>query len=465
MYLSLDKYVCSDIISLQKENEISCITNNSEYPIFIDPPAIMTNNNEQVNFLKQDNWDNANWVLKDVSNISHGVVTDKRWEDFPIVNTNYHRFKSVTSVSFSVYSPFEIKFYTINDENFYYFRWNRGDKKWFSFTILLHNNNVLYLEDDEIIETTTDFKPYEIVVKTRNETFWKIHKYQFMWSDSADYEKPTTVTIPPTEKSCLMFYVSLCDTCILKIPNLNHTFTSTTQHNTTNVAKEYVVYSWQSRRLNLKLNERTLTLVKEKTDNDTKGYWGIDIRECPEILDDKVIYRTRITDKNQTNHICQIMSPFGKRSKRHAPAKKQKRESECEAGKLGPPHCDISCETVLGAKSKFCEEHRICENRKCACAWGYTGLRCNKRCENGKWGLSCEESCQSGCEKCDKVTGICRTGNLRVIVGSVTASVLVLSLIIIITTRRHNLMKCRKPRFHEVSTENMEPYCSEPSEC
>jgi hypothetical protein len=110
---------------------------------------------------------------------------------------------------------------------------------------------------------------------------------QFMWSDSADYEKPTTVTIPPTEKSCLMFYVSLCDTCILKIPNLNHTFTSTTQHNTTNVAKEYVVYSWQSRRLNLKLNERTLTLVKEKTDNDTKGYWGIDIRECPEILDDK----------------------------------------------------------------------------------------------------------------------------------------------------------------------------------
>jgi hypothetical protein len=110
---------------------------------------------------------------------------------------------------------------------------------------------------------------------------------QFMWSDSADYEKPTTVTIPHTEKSCLMFYVSLCDTCILKIPNLNHTFTSTTQHNTTNVAKEYVLHSWQSRRLNLKLNEITLTFVKEKTDNDTKGYWGIDIRECPKILEDK----------------------------------------------------------------------------------------------------------------------------------------------------------------------------------
>jgi hypothetical protein len=135
---------------------------------------------------------------------------------------------------------------------------------------------------------------------------------QFMWSDSADYEKPTTVTIPHTEKSCLMFYVSLCDTCILKIPNLNHTFTSTTQHNTTNVAKEYVLHSWQSRRLNLKLNEITLTFVKEKTDHDTKGYWGIDIRECPKILDDKgnilYTYSVEITyginSVNSTNNIC-----------------------------------------------------------------------------------------------------------------------------------------------------------------
>jgi hypothetical protein len=36
-------------------------------------------------------------------------------------------------------------------------------------------------------------------------------------------------------------------------------------------------------------------------------------------------------------------------------------------------------------------------------------------CENGKWGLSCEKLCQSGCEKCDEVTGICRTDNLRVL--------------------------------------------------
>jgi hypothetical protein len=109
------------------------------------------------------------------------------------------------------------------------------------------------------------------------------------------------------------------------------------------------------------------------------------------------------------------MSPVGKKFKRHTPTKEQKEGSECEAGKLGPPHCDISCETVLGAKYKFCEEHRICENRKCACAWGYTGLRCNKRCENGKWGLSCEKLCRTGCEKCDKVTGICRIDNLRVL--------------------------------------------------
>jgi hypothetical protein len=222
-----------------------------------------------------------------------------------------------------------------------------------------------------------------------------------MWSDSAAGVKPTTVAIPPTEKSCLMFYVSLCDTCILKIPKLNHTYTSTTttQHNnTTNIAKGYVVHSWQSHRLNLEFNERTLTFFKEKTD-DAKGFWGIDIRECPETVDDKgnillfiiylyfcisklcvyvfnfisVIYRTQMTDKKPTNRTCQIISNVGKRVKRDPHVK----QIECEAGKLGSPHCDVSCETVLGPSHKHCEEHRICENGKCSCAWGYTGERCN----------------------------------------------------------------------------------------
>jgi hypothetical protein len=183
-------------------------------------------------------------------------------------------------VSFSVYSPFEIEFITKDDNYLDRLKLNREDQKWFSFTILLQNDNVWYLENDEVIKTTTDFKPSNIFVTTKNETFWKIHKYQFMWSESAADVKPTTVAIPSTEKSCLMFYVSLCKTCVLKIPKLNHTYMST------DVAEEYVVYSWQSRRLNLELNERTLTFFKEKTDNDPKGYWGIDIRECPEIVDD-----------------------------------------------------------------------------------------------------------------------------------------------------------------------------------
>jgi hypothetical protein len=185
-----------------------------------------------------------------------------------------------------------------------------------------------------------------------------------MWSESAADVKPTTVAIPSTEKSCVMFYVSLCKTCVLKIPKLNHTYMST------DAAEEYVVYSWQSRRLNLELNERTLTLFKEKTDNDPKGYWGIDIRKCPEIVDDNVIYRTQIIDKKETNHTCQIMSLVGKNDKKIASVEER---TECEAGKLGQPHCCVSCEAVLGPKYKFCEEHRICENRKCSYAWGYTG--------------------------------------------------------------------------------------------
>jgi hypothetical protein len=179
VYLSFDKYIYSNIVTLQKENEISCITKNSDHPIFIDPPATMINK-EPVNFLKQDNWNNANWLLKDVNQFSYGAVTDKRWEDFEIVKTNYHRFRSVTSVSFSVYSPFEVEFFINDDDNLDYSKWNRSDQKWLSFTILLQNNNVFYLENDEVIRTTPDFKPYEIVVKTKNETFWKIHKCKYL---------------------------------------------------------------------------------------------------------------------------------------------------------------------------------------------------------------------------------------------------------------------------------------------
>jgi hypothetical protein len=76
----LHKYVCGNIVTLQKENEICCITETTDYPIFIDPPPKMINNNKPVKFLMQDNWDNDNWLLKDVSNFSHGAVTDKRWE-------------------------------------------------------------------------------------------------------------------------------------------------------------------------------------------------------------------------------------------------------------------------------------------------------------------------------------------------------------------------------------------------
>ncbi|KAJ3621718.1 hypothetical protein MTP99_003825 [Tenebrio molitor] len=79
IYLSFNKYVCNDMVTLQRENEICCITNTTDYPIFIDPPAFMTNK-EKVNFLKQNNWDNSNWFLNDVSDFSYGAVTDKRWE-------------------------------------------------------------------------------------------------------------------------------------------------------------------------------------------------------------------------------------------------------------------------------------------------------------------------------------------------------------------------------------------------
>jgi hypothetical protein len=100
--------------------------------------------------------------------------------DFQIVKTNFQKFTLVTSLSFSVYSPFEIEFFTNNDDDLDYYKWNGGYQKWLSFTILLQNNSVFYLKNDKVMRHVSDFKPYEIVVKTKNATFWKLHDCKYL---------------------------------------------------------------------------------------------------------------------------------------------------------------------------------------------------------------------------------------------------------------------------------------------
>jgi hypothetical protein len=99
-----------------------------------------------------------------------------------------------------------------------------------------------------------------------------------MQSDKVTNEKPMTLTVPP-KKSCLLLYISLCDKCTLKIPEVNGHYVATSSQPSDN-------NFWQVHKLELKSDdESTLTFYKERSDNGTEGLWGTDIQDCPKIED------------------------------------------------------------------------------------------------------------------------------------------------------------------------------------
>jgi hypothetical protein len=99
-----------------------------------------------------------------------------------------------------------------------------------------------------------------------------------MQSDKVTNGKPTTLTVPP-KKSCLLLYISLCEKCTLKIPEVNSYYDSTSN-------QQSDINFWQVYKLELKSDhENTLTFYKERVGNATMGFWGIDIQDCPNIKD------------------------------------------------------------------------------------------------------------------------------------------------------------------------------------
>jgi hypothetical protein len=77
-----------------------------------------------------------------------------------------------------------MEFITKDDNYLDRFKFYREEQKWYSFTILLQNDTVWYLENDEVIGKRIDFKPSNIFVTTKHETFWKIHKCKYLKSSS-----------------------------------------------------------------------------------------------------------------------------------------------------------------------------------------------------------------------------------------------------------------------------------------
>jgi hypothetical protein len=65
----------------------------------------------------------------------------------------------------------------------------------------------------------------------------------------------------------------------LRIPEFNRTFTFRSENG---------LNSWQTNRIDITPKKETkISLVKGKTDDNEDGYWGIDIAECPDIIDNK----------------------------------------------------------------------------------------------------------------------------------------------------------------------------------
>jgi hypothetical protein len=178
------------------------------------------------------------------------------------------------SVSLSVYSSVEIEIFVNDEEYLDYMKLPLSKERWTHLTIILHNNIVIHLKNDVVFKKTIDFKPTEIVFKSMNETYWKIHQYDFMWSDKITTGKATTLKLP-TEQTCIMFYVALCRECILTIPELGRTFQS-------NNKKGDFFNSWQSYQLEVEGDTR-ISFVKTRTDSIDSGEWEIDIRDCPVI--------------------------------------------------------------------------------------------------------------------------------------------------------------------------------------
>jgi hypothetical protein len=106
-------------------------------------------------------------------------LTVFKFSDFKTNRTNYLRFYKAMSVSLSVYSSAELEIYLSDSEKFDYIKLQLSNERWTHLTIILHDNNVIHLKNNAVFRRKNDFKPTEIVFKSMNETYWKIHRCEF----------------------------------------------------------------------------------------------------------------------------------------------------------------------------------------------------------------------------------------------------------------------------------------------
>mgnify|MGYP005987123323 CR=1 FL=1 len=87
----------------------------------------------------------------------------------------------------------------------------------------------------------------------------------------------TKVSVPPAI-SCLMFYVYLCPNCLLEIYTSEESI-PTWIANSGSMTKNVL---FKSQEVLIEVNT-TLRLVRRTSGSPGKTYWGIDIRQCPNV--------------------------------------------------------------------------------------------------------------------------------------------------------------------------------------
>jgi hypothetical protein len=365
-----------DVFTLHNENKVHCLTNNEKMPMYVLPP-VEEDPKQQLTLLNEKDWNKDEWVMTDANNSFQAHVTDKRWEYFGIEKTNYLRFLLNKSISLSLFSSVEIEVFVQDWKNLDYMKLRLPDDGWNHISIILQNNNVVYLLNGEVLKRVDDFSPRILVVKHQSPFFFKIHNYKFMQSDKVTNGKPMTLTVPP-KKSCLLLYISLCEKCTLNISEVE------SYHHVSTSSQASDIHFWQVYKLELKSDhENKLTFYKEKADTTIMGFWGIDIQDCPNTQDNIVSYKVNVPGAETNNYTCGILN--GKYEKNHPTIMNYNIEESmpgCSPGKFGR-NCEINCRNILGDKYEYCQEHRLCHNENCACAWGYTGPSCNK-CQSEK---------------------------------------------------------------------------------
>ncbi|CAH1380857.1 unnamed protein product [Tenebrio molitor] len=216
----------------------------------------------------KEHWQSDNWLVTGGSNSSSGCVADKQ---LTIID-NQRTFDPETT-SFSLRPPVTGEIYLVDQNGRQNVSFKEDSNKWCNFSVIVANDNVSVFVNNQLRKNSR-IDLLEINVQLKNNTVWKVHCNQFMMSEKVTDGKPATVALKSThtENSCFLLYVSLCEKCVLTIPELNRTY-----HSTRNKS---FLHSWEVYQLEIESGIEHLSFYKTRTDNSMFGYWGIDLHEC-----------------------------------------------------------------------------------------------------------------------------------------------------------------------------------------